>query len=84
MSKNNIPKVLSPETLARIRGARDATKDKEPKPIKCPYCGHRVTDKYDGASGYIRAKCTSCGREMTIDLVSWRRANPNGGYYRRN
>jgi len=75
---------LTPETLAKIRGAREATAGHEPKPIRCPYCEHRITDKYDGASGYINAKCTNCGRESTIDLVSWRKVNPDSSFHRRN
>jgi DNA-directed RNA polymerase subunit RPC12/RpoP len=66
-------RTLTPETLAKIRGAREATAGREPTPIRCPLCHHRITDKYDGASGYIKAKCTACGVESTIDLASWRK-----------
>ncbi|MDR3210060.1 MAG: hypothetical protein LBT36_05510 [Oscillospiraceae bacterium] len=70
---NRTHRTLTPEVLAKIRGAREATADKTVKILRCPYCNHRVSDAFAGATGCIRAKCPSCKRETVIDLVSWRR-----------
>jgi DNA-directed RNA polymerase subunit RPC12/RpoP len=68
---------MTPETLAKIRGAHDAAQGLEEKVLRCPYCNHRVADKFQGAAGQIRAKCSGCKREVIIDLVSWRRVRVN-------
>ena len=68
---------MTPEILAKIRGARDAAEGLEEKALRCPYCQHRIADKFQGATGQIRAKCSECKREVIIDLVSWRRVRVN-------
>jgi len=71
MSKKSM--VMTEELLAKIRKAQDASDGLSSKILRCPYDNHRIADSYSGASGQIRAKCSVCGREIVIDLVSWRK-----------
>jgi DNA-directed RNA polymerase subunit RPC12/RpoP len=70
---NRPPERLTPEMLAKIRGAKNAVTGLSARVIRCPYCRHRMTDVYAGTKGFIKEKCTGCGRESVVDLLSWRR-----------
>lgn len=61
------------ETLEKVRVSRSAVEGITPKDIRCPYCGRLLTRKYPDTRGHIDGKCDKCGRQMVIDLVSWRR-----------
>ena len=65
----------SPEMLAKIRKAQNAVEGQTVKELRCPYCGHRMADTFVGSQGYVKEKCTKCGKECVVDLVSWRRAS---------
>ena len=71
MSRKSI--VITEEVLKKIRNAQDASEGLSAKILRCPYDNHRIADSYSGANGQIRAKCSVCGREIVIDLVSWRK-----------
>jgi DNA-directed RNA polymerase subunit RPC12/RpoP len=64
---------MTPEMLAKIRGAKDAVQGQESKDIRCPRCGRLLAKKYSDARGHIQGKCDKCGSEFVIDLVSWRK-----------
>lgn len=62
------------ETLEKIRLSRIAVEGAPSKDVRCPYCGRLLLRKYPDTTGHIDGKCDKCGKQMVIDLVSWRRS----------
>lgn len=43
------------------------------KDVRCKKCGHKAFRVYEGACGYLEAKCKVCKNVCTYDLSAMRR-----------
>ena len=63
----------TPEALEKVRLSRSAVEGTPSKDVRCPFCGRLLMRKYPDSKGHVDGKCDKCGRQMVVDLVSWRR-----------
>lgn len=63
----------SPEKMQEMLKAIKCTSSMRSRTIRCPNCGHRTFEVYEGTTGYLKTKCGKCKQEITFNLVSMRR-----------
>lgn len=61
------------ELMAKIKRARENIRNKESRPLNCPYCKRFVCTIFSDTQGYIQTKCGKCKTEFVVDLVSMRK-----------
>ncbi len=74
MRKSDIRTQKPPPDLdIKIRRAREAIVNQEPRFLKCPYCKHNSLAVYNDARGHVESKCSKCGQITVFDVVNMRR-----------
>ena len=76
----------SPEKMQLMLDAIKTTSGMRSRTVRCPNCGHRSFEVYEGTTGFLKSKCGSCKQEVTFNLVAMRRTrypmrNPYGLQY---
>ena len=67
-----------PELTEKIKRARNAIANQEPRYLKCPYCKHNAFAVYGDTQGHVQSKCSKCGHITVFDVLSMRRVRPAG------
>lgn len=63
----------SAEMQIKIKRARQAIADQEPRMIKCPYCHHNSIVVFGDTRGHVQTKCKLCGKETVFNVLEMRR-----------
>ncbi len=63
----------SAEMQIKIKQARQAIADQEPRMIKCPYCHHNSIVVFGDTRGHVQTKCKLCGKETVFNVLEMRR-----------
>lgn len=69
------------EMQDKIKRARKAIAEQEPRVIKCPYCHHNSIVVFGDTRGHVQTKCKVCGKETVFDVLEMRRVRRLQAYY---
>ena len=59
--------------LVAMMAAVEFPAERRIKDVRCKKCGHKAFRVYEGACGYLEAKCKVCKNVCTYDLSAMRR-----------
>lgn len=65
----------------KIKRARKAIAEQEPRVIKCPYCHHNSIVVFSDTRGHVQTKCKVCGKETVFDVLEMRRVRRLHSYH---